>query len=538
MNRILLSGLALAGLLLAGCEPEKKPDGPGPKPEEPQKISASLNIDGFIGSTADITLKNNGEERTLSLALAFDDVLAEAYKAEIVVDESLIEQYNADNSLNTVLLPETNYTLSATSFDAAAADVKSTVSLSVKSAGLDLEKKYLLPLLASPAKEGDELGEAVFVLLSLRELQLINDVPMIDGKELMTVYYVNIEEMHPGIVADYSIGIVDVNTFEETPYNTGHIVNLREAVVGYDENAQRPVLTLREKLEMVLGDPAKYLHKLQDPGRKVCLCVEGGNSGIGFCNLNDAQISDLVAQIVAVVNKAGLDGVNLWDRNSGYGKEGMPEMNTTSYPKFIKALKEALGSGKILTLTDYEEPTAYFGDTEKTGGIEVGKYLDYAWSGYYSDDALYIVDPYNQGKTGVSAEHPRTPIAGLAADKYGCIMSDKYSSAVYGGGLFDNELGLCPVIGEWMSAGFQNNKMLVLYDLPTHIQGIYESCEVYYTYIMNSIMGGTGENFMILMSVGNDNFPDGPKGYGAWTWEESDSRGFDWWDMNVGTTHF
>ena len=49
--------------------------------------------------------------------------------------------------------------------------------------------------------------------------------------------------------------------------------------------------------------------------------------------------------------------VNLWDRNSGYGKEGMPAVNTTSYPKLIKALREALGTEKLLTVTVYEEPT-------------------------------------------------------------------------------------------------------------------------------------------------------------------------------------
>ena len=72
-----------------------------------------------------------------------------------------------------------------------------------------------------------------------------------------------------------------------------------------------------------------------------------------------------------------LDGVNFFDRNAGYGQvEGMPEMNTTSYPKLIKAMREAMPD-KLLTLADYEEPTEYFGDTEATGGIEVGQYLDY-----------------------------------------------------------------------------------------------------------------------------------------------------------------
>lgn len=53
-------------------------------------------------------------------------------------------------------------------------------------------------------------------------------------------------------------------------------------------------------------------------------------------------------------------------RSAGYGKEGMPAMNTASYPKLIKALREALGREKLLTVTVYEEPTSTFWDTQAT----------------------------------------------------------------------------------------------------------------------------------------------------------------------------
>lgn len=98
-------------------------------------------------------------------------------------------------------------------------------------------------------------------------------------------------------------------------------------------------------------------------------------------------------QVKTVIEQYELDGVNLWDRNSGYGKEGMPAVNTTSYPKLIKALREALGTEKLLTVTVYEEPTATFWDTEATGGIAVGDYIDYAWSGYNSNsEAPQLLD--------------------------------------------------------------------------------------------------------------------------------------------------
>ena len=90
--------------------------------------------------------------------------------------------------------------------------------------------------------------------------------------------------------------------------------------------------------------------------------------------MNDTQIADFVRQVKDVIERYYLDGVNLWDEDSKYGKAGMPEMNTTSYPKLIKALREALPD-KVLTLVDKGDATEYFYDVNKCGGIEVGHYM-------------------------------------------------------------------------------------------------------------------------------------------------------------------
>ena len=165
-----------------------------------------------------------------------------------------------------------------------------------------------------------------------------------------------------------------------------------------------PLLNLGSDMTYVLSQSTKYIRPLQEHGRKVCISIEGGGTGLGFCNLTDTQIEDFAAQVKTVIEQYGLDGVNLWDRNSGYGKEGMPAVNTTSYPKLIKALREALGTEKLLTLTVYEEPTATFWNTEATGGIAVGDYIDYAWSGYNSEsEAPQLLDPWHPEQEYVSA---------------------------------------------------------------------------------------------------------------------------------------
>lgn len=124
----------------------------------------------------------------------------------------------------------------------------------------------------------------------------------------------------------------------------GNIINLRTVVLDYDAATGRALLNLGNDMRYVLDHTVKYIRPLQEHGSKVCISLEGGGSGLGFCNLTDEQIADFVAQVKAVIENYELDGINLWDRNAGYGKEGMPAVNTTSYPKLIKAMRESLGS--------------------------------------------------------------------------------------------------------------------------------------------------------------------------------------------------
>ena len=74
-------------------------------------------------------------------------------------------------------------------------------------------------------------------------------------------------------------------------------------------------------MKYVLDNYTTYILPVQETERKVCLSIEGGNTGLGFCNMTDAQIEDFAVQVKQLFDTYSLDGVNLWDRNSGYGKE-------------------------------------------------------------------------------------------------------------------------------------------------------------------------------------------------------------------------
>lgn len=537
MKRTFLTFLAVAGLFAAGCDKEPVPEdtdnGGNGNEDLPAAVYGALTVDGVSGSTAELTLKNDGEEKTLSIVLSLEEPASEAYEAGLQIDETLLGEFNSEHSAEAVMLPEANRSFAdgSMTFRVAEGETRASIALTVRSEGLSVESRYLLPLKALPAAGGDDLGEPVYVLLTVREPSLLNDYEMYP--DIFTVYYVNTNDYHPGLVTDYSYTVVKNSDNSTEYYNTGNIVNLREANIDYDAAAQRPVLKLQEKLSMVLDDPAKYLYKLQDAGRKVCICIEGGGKGIGFCNLNDAQIADLVAQIRTVVDRAGLDGVNLWDRNSNYGAEGMPEAGTESYPKFIRALREALGTGRLVTLTDFEEPTSYFWDTEKTGGIEVGKYLDYAWSGYYKDEVPQIVDPYNQGKPGVSELYPRKPIAGLPAEKYGCVALDTYSYQSINNWEMDDSGWHIKQFYDWVFSGCSKNTIVVKGDLMTRIQGIYEGAienDVFVIYTVMGIENPFGPDGINIVVGDNLSFyPNGQGGYNKWMWTKGEELGLEWW---------
>lgn len=398
-------------------------------------------------------------------------------------DESQVEIYNTSYGTDFLTMPAANIQIADDGQISIAVGerISEKIKVTFKADGLEAGK-YLAPIVVSSddVTMSDD-GGILYYVVKVRK-------PEVGDYELdpvnTTVFYVNTSEYSPLLADVWVIAKEDLmnygvpNVWERT---YGNIVNLRVVQIGYDEATGRAMLVLNSDIRYVLEHADLHIRPLQDKGRKVCLSIEGGNTGLGFCNLTDTQIADFVAQVKACLETYDLDGVNLFDRNAGYGDvEGMPAMNTTSYPRLIKALREAMPD-KLLTLSDYEEPTEYFWDTVATGGIEVGKYLDYAWSGYMSEDEdVQILDPWGlidqstgemMGMMFPVNNHPRKPIAGLEQSKYGAFAVPFYSmSSSY----FQNQIGLSN-LWVWRMCGWSLNNLLMFGDLISNIQGDYET---------------------------------------------------------------
>lgn len=439
------------------------------------------------------------------------------------VDESLVDGFNQANETQYALLPEANYEFPDGKTLTIANDGQRSEPKRIKILAEGLEPgEYLLPVSVADGNAADGAEKPViYYTITIRQPQL-GDYELHDGTDLFFVFYINTSQYQPLLVDDYFMQKKLARGSTVAWYNTvGNIINLRTVRLDYEEETGRAKLSLGADMRYVLDHRVKYVSPLQDKGRKVCLCLEGGGKGLGFCNLSDVQIADFAAQVRAVVMEYGLDGVNLWDRDSGYGKEGMPAMNTTSYPKLIKALREALGAEKLLTVTVYDKPTESFWDTEASGGLAVGDYIDYAWSGYNSNsEAVQLLDPWHTELEYVSA-YTQKPIANLPKERYGCV-----NFPIYPGTSDPVEIAYREpeFLVDWVQNKYKSNNIIVFDDLRTILQDKYETywdqtfagCCTYMDDESRWILG-TRNGYSYTFDTGAlGTLPDGTGGYGKW----------------------
>lgn len=518
IGTMLLAATVLAGFTACETDPVEQEGGKLPDGAIIEGTFGVLRSNATTGNTVEMLLTVDAGFVTRDFYYQQTKPAADGTTLTLRIDESLVEGFNTANGVECRLLPTANYEFpDGQTLELAAEGLRSTAKrVRISAEGLTAGE-YLLPVTVAAEGSADE-SRTLYYTLTVRDPQP-GDNELHDGSDLFFVLYVNTDQYQPLIVQDYIMEKWDAMGMTEWHNTIGNIVNLRTVTIKYDDSTGRAMLNLGPDMTYVLDHASKYIWPLQEEGRKVCLSLEGEGTGLGFCNLTDEQIADFVAQVKAVVETYNLDGINLWDRNSGYGKEGMPAVNTTSYPKLIKAMREALGTEKLLTLTVYEEPTATFWDTEATGGIEVGKYLDYAWSGYNSkDEAVQLLDPWHPDESYISA-YTQKPIAGLDPSKFGCI-----NFPIYPGTNDSEELQWRDpyFIMDWILLGYRPNNIIVFSDVRTSLQDEYEGVwnsyfEMFCIYYdANSLFYDMEGCSYLFDNSSLSSIPGLGKGYGKW----------------------
>ncbi len=490
-------------IVMAGCTEDPISMAAGKLPDEVamSKIGGILYSEKSLTNKLAINLSEDDVSATDAIYYTLTQPTASAVTVTAIADEKLVDTYNETNLTSLKALPAANvqFEKGGTLTVAAGKQVSEKIKVTISKQGLEAGTTYLLPLTIAQAPtdvQAQDEKQVLYYGVSIREKittcypydpnSQVEIPPMLPN--LFTVFYVNTENYQPLIAGAYAVSRTDMIDWNEELFSIGNIVNLKTVTVDYDSATKRAILNLSSDIRYVLEHTDKYIRPLQDHGHKICICIEGGGKGLGFCNMNDAQIIDLTNQVKNVIELYNLDGVNLWDENSGYDKEGIPTTNTTSYPKLIKALHEALPD-KLLTLVDKGEPTESFYDASLCGGIEVGKFIDYAWHGYINEnEIIQIIEPWE-------SDHPysdyiRKPIAGLAPERYGNMNIPRYK--MMGGTLgFTDQVQ--QRIMEWGQSGRKKNNIFIYGDnLTANEQSQYEGTVNFVLSTIDSFMPDGG----------------------------------------------
>lgn len=463
--------LSLLMVATTGCTEDdiSMPAGQLPDETSMNSVGGQLYSGKTFSNKITIGMYEGDGAATEEIGYALTKPATTAVTVKVISSPELVTQYNSDNKTDMKEFPAANVTFGNGGSLTVAVGKKASENLDIilSPDGLDPETPYLLAITLTQNVAGVETQagkQVIYYRISFREKVTTYD-PGAGGEmqdippllpNVTSVFYVNTETYQPLIAGAWGARAEDYMTQPTPIYSLGNIVNLKRSTIGYDATSQRALFELGSDLSYVLEHRDKYIRHLQEYDRKVCLCIENGGKGLGFCNMNDTQIADFTRQVKDVVERYYLDGVNLWDEDSKYGKAGMPEMNTTSYPKLIKSLREAL-SGKLLTLVDKGNATEYFFDVTKCGGIEVGNYIDYAWHGYFSAaEDVQIINPNSEGSAQTYSKYTRKPISGLDETRYGNVNIPRHS-------IYDPAIRIrsAEIICKWKTAGNKKNNILV-----------------------------------------------------------------------------
>ena len=234
------------------------------------------------------------------------------------VNAALLDSYTPNDEIERELLPETNYEfLDGNTMDLSPETQCSALKrIRFTATGL-AAGEYILPLTVAEKDSPDD-SKTLYYNVTVRQ-PYTDEYALHDGHDLFFVFYINTNDYQPLLAQDYIMRKKLARGTTVAWYDAvGNIINLRTVVLDYDAATGRALLNLGNDMRYVLDHTVKYIRPLQEHGSKVCISLEGGGSGLGFCNLTDEQIADFVAQVKAVIENYELDGINLWDRNAGY----------------------------------------------------------------------------------------------------------------------------------------------------------------------------------------------------------------------------
>ncbi|MEG2062035.1 MAG: DUF1735 domain-containing protein, partial [Alistipes sp.] len=154
--------------------------------------------------------------------------------------------------------------------------------------------KWLCPIVAEELSDGLPTGRSQILWYKITLTKDISHWYKSVGerqadygaKNTRFIIYCNTDRFSPTLANKLGGAATDWATFESgEEYYLCDVLNLETATVIYNAKQQRAVLSLTSDLRYVFDHREKYIVPVQTVGTKVCIPIQGGGGGIGFCNL-------------------------------------------------------------------------------------------------------------------------------------------------------------------------------------------------------------------------------------------------------------
>lgn len=350
---------------------------------EPVELQAQISLTGKYSSIADFSVtvdgglaaEYNGEHGTDFKAFPAECISMED-EGNILVAPGDVKSYD----FSITLTPDDNVTAGET---------------------------YILPLVLSSKNTDISVGGTKYLLI-----KALGEIPSTaKASGIKTICYVEVNGFNPLNALTWKLATSGTQLID--------IVNIFSANIKFNSETGRAYLSLNPNVKHILDNRDKYIKPLQDAGMKVCLTILPDHDGVGVSNLTDEDIRLFVAELKAVVEAYGLDGIDYDDEYAEYTTHsipGFPEASSERYSKLCYETKMAMPD-KLCTVYFIGSITAG-GFMSDIDGLEPGDYVDYSYYAQYG-----------------SWSSAYTFIKGMEKKQWGPYSVDMNNASLY---MFDN----------------------------------------------------------------------------------------------------
>lgn len=360
--------LAVAAGLFASCSQDiDLPATSEDVYQNPDKALAFLT-DKYGAQNADSLIFN--AQQVTDFYVNVNTAATAATEFTVDYDASVLAAYNEAHGTNYQALPQSLVTISGKAA-LAAGDIKSApVSVSYTSADqLEENGTYAIPLSVKASGNYQVSEEKGGFVLFVRDITKMPNCNKGEGKPI-NIAMPEVNDSNPLDALCFTLKDSKKYFFDQVCMFSGNINYSEQTGEVYNYN--------NENVQHLLDYKEKYLEPLQQKGIKVIMGILGNHDRSALTNLTEEGAKAFAANVKAVCDAYGLDGVFLDDEYSSPGDYPGFETSGNHVSRLCYYLKEALGKDRLVEVYVYGGTSSL----SEYNGKQPGEFIDYAIQDY------------------------------------------------------------------------------------------------------------------------------------------------------------